>query len=188
MYTALNKVKGGRFTIAAAFGNVHGVYSPGNVQLTPDILHNCQKYIKEKDGGEAAKPATFVFHGGSGSSREDIRYAIEAGTVKMNIDTDTQCAPAAVMDSEGHTVLIRLRIPLRPHSWNRAELPASHALVSSQSASATTTDRCCSTCLATPCLSPLSQPPWQVGLLGRPPLVRGRVPPIPAGPDRQPRR
>merc|ERR1711939_1298430 len=92
VYTALNKVEGGRFTIAAAFGNVHGVYSPGNVQLTPEILHNCQKYIKEKDGIAANKPATFVFHGGSGSSREDIRYAIEAGTVKMNIDTDTQWA------------------------------------------------------------------------------------------------
>merc|ERR1719258_474151 len=92
VYTALNKVEGGRFTIAAAFGNVHGVYSPGNVQLTPEILHNCQKYIKEKDGCAADKPATFVFHGGSGSSREDIRYAIEAGTVKMNIDTDTQWA------------------------------------------------------------------------------------------------
>jgi len=92
VYTALNAVKGGRFTIAAAFGNVHGVYSPGNVQLTPDILHNCQKYIKEKDSCDAEKPATFVFHGGSGSSREDIRYAIEAGTVKMNIDTDTQWA------------------------------------------------------------------------------------------------
>jgi fructose-bisphosphate aldolase class II len=92
VYTALNAVKGGRFTIAAAFGNVHGVYSPGNVQLTPEILHNCQKYIKEKDSCDAEKPATFVFHGGSGSSREDIRYAIEAGTVKMNIDTDTQWA------------------------------------------------------------------------------------------------
>merc|ERR1719472_323404 len=92
VYTALNKVEGGRFTIAAAFGNVHGVYSPGNVELTPVILHNCQKYIKEKDGCAADKPATFVFHGGSGSSREDIRYAIEAGTVKMNIDTDTQWA------------------------------------------------------------------------------------------------
>ena len=63
VYTALNAVKGGRFTIAAAFGNVHGVYSPGNVQLTPDILHNCQKYIKEKDSCAAEKPATFVFHG-----------------------------------------------------------------------------------------------------------------------------
>merc|ERR1711943_70868 len=54
------------------------------------ILHNCQAYIKEKEGLDTDKPATFVFHGGSGSSREDIRYAIEAGVIKMNIDTDTQ--------------------------------------------------------------------------------------------------
>jgi len=92
VYKALSAVEGGRFTIAAAFGNVHGVYSPGNVKLTPEILHNCQKYIKETDGLDSDKPATFVFHGGSGSSREDIRYAIEAGTIKMNIDTDTQWA------------------------------------------------------------------------------------------------
>merc|ERR1711939_403777 len=83
-------VEGGRFTIAAAFGNVHGVYSPGNVQLRPSILHDTQKFIKEKLGTDDDKPVSFVFHGGSGSSREDIRYAIEAGTIKMNIDTDTQ--------------------------------------------------------------------------------------------------
>merc|ERR1719183_818139 len=77
VYKALSAVPNGCFTIAAAFGNVHGVYSPGNVQLTPEILHNCQKYIKEKDSCDAEKPAPFVFHGGSGSSREDIRYAIE---------------------------------------------------------------------------------------------------------------
>merc|ERR1712023_287065 len=92
VYKALSAVEGGRFTIAAAFGNVHGVYSPGNVQLTPQILHNCQEYIKEKEGLDIDKPCSFVFHGGSGSSREDIRYAIEAGTIKMNIDTDTQWA------------------------------------------------------------------------------------------------
>ena len=92
VYKALEAVEGGRFTIAAAFGNVHGVYAPGGVNLTPQILHNCQAYIKEKDGLDVDKPATFVFHGGSGSSREDIRYALEAGTVKMNIDTDTQWA------------------------------------------------------------------------------------------------
>merc|ERR1719258_284733 len=92
VYKALTAVEGGRFTIAAAFGNVHGVYSPGNVQLTPEILHNCQKYIKEQEDLDTDKPCSFVFHGGSGSSREDIRYAIEAGTIKMNIDTDTQWA------------------------------------------------------------------------------------------------
>jgi len=90
VYKALSKVEGGRFTIAAAFGNVHGVYAPGNVELTPEILHNCQKYIKEQESLDVDKPCSFVFHGGSGSSREDIRYAIEAGTIKMNIDTDTQ--------------------------------------------------------------------------------------------------
>jgi len=92
VYKALSAVEGGRFTIAAAFGNVHGVYSPGNVQLTPQILHNCQAYIKEQEKLDVDKPCSFVFHGGSGSSREDIRYAIEAGTIKMNIDTDTQWA------------------------------------------------------------------------------------------------
>merc|ERR1719326_42623 len=92
VYKSLKAVDGGLFTIAAAFGNVHGVYSPGNVKLTPQILHNCQSYIKEQEGLDTDKPCSFVFHGGSGSSREDIRYAIEAGTIKMNIDADTQWA------------------------------------------------------------------------------------------------
>jgi fructose-bisphosphate aldolase class II len=92
VYKQLSTVPNGRFTVAAAFGNVHGVYAPGNVELKPEILHNTQKYISEKLGGDNKKPTLFVFHGGSGSSREDIRYAIEAGTIKMNIDTDTQWA------------------------------------------------------------------------------------------------
>ncbi|MDX1684781.1 MAG: class II fructose-bisphosphate aldolase [Saprospiraceae bacterium] len=80
-----------RFTIAAAFGNVHGVYKPGNVELRPDILKNSQEYVKEKfNTGD--NPINFVFHGGSGSSREDIRKAIDYGAVKMNIDTDMQWA------------------------------------------------------------------------------------------------
>ena len=79
------------FTIAAAFGNVHGVYKPGNVKLTPKILDNSQKYVQEKFGtGE--KPINFVFHGGSGSSLEEIREAIDYGVIKMNIDTDLQFA------------------------------------------------------------------------------------------------
>jgi len=79
------------FTIAASFGNVHGVYKPGNVKLTPKILDNSQKYVSKKHGlGE--KPVDFVFHGGSGSSLEEIREAISYGVVKMNIDTDTQWA------------------------------------------------------------------------------------------------
>lgn len=80
-----------QFTIAAAFGNVHGVYKPGNVKLTPKILDNSQKYVQQKFGLEE-KPLFFVFHGGSGSSRDDIREAISYGVVKMNIDTDTQWA------------------------------------------------------------------------------------------------
>ncbi|MBN1116370.1 MAG: class II fructose-bisphosphate aldolase [Bacteroidales bacterium] len=89
-YEELSKVSP-NFTIAASFGNVHGVYKPGNVKLTPKILDNSQKYIQEKyKTGE--KPVNFVFHGGSGSTREDIREAISYGVVKMNIDTDTQWA------------------------------------------------------------------------------------------------
>jgi fructose-bisphosphate aldolase class II len=80
-----------RFTVAASFGNVHGVYKPGNVKLTPKILDNSQKYIQEKYSTEA-KPVNFVFHGGSGSSQEEIREAIGYGVIKMNIDTDTQWA------------------------------------------------------------------------------------------------
>jgi fructose-bisphosphate aldolase class II len=91
VYTELNKVAPGMFSIAAAFGNVHGVYKPGNVKLTPKILGNAQKYICEKEGiTDTTKPVYFVFHGGSGSTREEIREAISYGVIKMNIDTDTQ--------------------------------------------------------------------------------------------------
>jgi fructose-bisphosphate aldolase class II len=80
-----------RFTVAASFGNVHGVYKPGNVVLKPTILLNSQKYVQEKFGtGE--RPLNFVFHGGSGSSVGEIREAISYGVIKMNIDTDTQWA------------------------------------------------------------------------------------------------
>jgi len=91
-YEQLSQVPNAMFTCAASFGNVHGVYAPGNVDLQPVILHNTQKYIKEKLGNDEDKPMFFVFHGGSGSSTEDIQYAIEAGVIKMNIDTDTQWA------------------------------------------------------------------------------------------------
>ncbi len=80
-----------KFTIAASFGNVHGVYKPGNVSLEPKILDNSQKYI-EKKHNLAPKPVNFVFHGGSGSSEAEIKEAISYGVVKMNIDTDTQWA------------------------------------------------------------------------------------------------
>ncbi|AZA47807.1 class II fructose-bisphosphate aldolase [Chryseobacterium carnipullorum] len=79
------------FTIAAAFGNVHGVYKPGNVVLTPKILDNSQKFVQEKFG-TTEKPINFVFHGGSGSTLEEIREAIDYGVIKMNIDTDLQFA------------------------------------------------------------------------------------------------
>ncbi|MBI9033138.1 MAG: class II fructose-bisphosphate aldolase [Bacteroidales bacterium] len=96
-YEELSKISN-RFTIAASFGNVHGVYKPGNVHLTPKILDNSQKYIQEKYE-TAEKPVNFVFHGGSGSSREEIREAISYGVIKMNIDTDTQWATwEGVMD------------------------------------------------------------------------------------------
>ena len=87
----LSKV-GPNFTIAASFGNVHGVYKPGNVQLSPKILDNSQKFIQEKLGTSTAQPVDFVFHGGSGSLLEEIREAITYGVIKMNIDTDTQWA------------------------------------------------------------------------------------------------
>jgi fructose-bisphosphate aldolase class II len=80
-----------RFTIAAAFGNVHGVYKPGNVKLRPVILHNCQVYIQEKHG-TPERPLNLVFHGGSGSTQQEIQEAVSYGVVKMNIDTDLQWA------------------------------------------------------------------------------------------------
>ncbi len=90
LYEKLNEISP-RFTIAAAFGNVHGVYKPGNVKLQPVILKNSQSHI-EKTFGTKPKPVNFVFHGGSGSSQEEIREAISYGVIKMNIDTDTQWA------------------------------------------------------------------------------------------------
>ena len=89
-YEELSKVSD-KFTIAASFGNVHGVYKPGNVSLTPKILDNSQKHIQEKYN-TSEKPVDFVFHGGSGSELADIREAISYGAIKMNIDTDTQWA------------------------------------------------------------------------------------------------
>jgi fructose-bisphosphate aldolase class II len=89
-YNELSKVSP-NFTIAASFGNVHGVYKPGNVVLTPSILDQSQKYITEKFSTQE-KVVDFVFHGGSGSTLEEIREAISYGVIKMNIDTDTQWA------------------------------------------------------------------------------------------------
>ena len=89
-YTELSKV-GKLFTVAAAFGNVHGVYKSGNVQLTPIILKNSQDYL-ERELKTSPKPVYFVFHGGSGSPQAQIREAISYGAIKMNIDTDLQWA------------------------------------------------------------------------------------------------
>lgn len=96
-----------RFTIAASFGNVHGVYKPGNVVLTPKILQSSQQFIEQKHG-TAPKPVSFVFHGGSGSSRDEIREAISYGVIKMNIDTDTQWAfwdGVRAFESQNHDYL-----------------------------------------------------------------------------------
>ncbi len=89
-YEELSKISP-RFTVAAAFGNVHGVYKPGNVKLTPIILKNSQEYVAKKFNLKH-NPVDFVFHGGSGSSLEEIREAISYGVIKMNIDTDLQFA------------------------------------------------------------------------------------------------
>lgn len=89
-YEELSKISP-RFTVAAAFGNVHGVYKPGNVKLTPKILKNSQEFVQNKFN-TGNNPVDFVFHGGSGSTLEEIREAISYGVIKMNIDTDLQFA------------------------------------------------------------------------------------------------
>lgn len=90
-YEQLSTV-GSMFTVAAAFGNVHGVYKPGNVELRPEILHNSQVYVQQKLGTDEKKPVYFVFHGGSGSPENQIKEAIGYGAIKMNLDTDLQWA------------------------------------------------------------------------------------------------
>jgi fructose-bisphosphate aldolase class II len=91
VYEALAPI-GNMFSIAAAFGNVHGVYKPGNVKLSPERLQGHQVYAKEKLGSTSDKPIFLVMHGGSGSTDDEIKTAVTAGVVKMNIDTDTQWA------------------------------------------------------------------------------------------------
>lgn len=90
-YERLSKISS-NFSIAASFGNVHGVYKPGNVILRPEILKNSQEYVAKKFNLKDKKPVKFVFHGGSGSDEKDIKDAVSYGVVKMNIDTDTQWA------------------------------------------------------------------------------------------------
>src|SRR5207245_9606810 len=90
---ALGLGEKGVYLLAATFGNVHGVYKPGNVKLRPEILREGQQVVAEELGlGKGAKPFNLVFHGGSGSDLDDIREAISYGVVKMNVDTDTQYA------------------------------------------------------------------------------------------------
>jgi len=89
VYTALNPI-GPNFSIAAAFGNVHGVYKPGNVKLHPDLLAKHQAYATKQLQDTVKKPLYLVFHGGSGSTEEEIKEAVSNGVVKMNVDTDTQ--------------------------------------------------------------------------------------------------
>jgi fructose-bisphosphate aldolase class II len=91
VYQALSKI-GDMFSIAAAFGNVHGVYKPGNVTLQPERLGKHQEYAKEKLGTDDTKPIFLVMHGGSGSTDDEITCAVKNGVIKMNIDTDTQWA------------------------------------------------------------------------------------------------
>jgi len=91
VYDALSKV-GPNFSIAAAFGNVHGVYKPGNVKLQPALLGKHQEFASSKLGGNIPKPLYLVFHGGSGSTKEEIKIAVNNGVIKMNVDTDTQFA------------------------------------------------------------------------------------------------
>jgi len=91
VYSALSAI-GPNFSIAAAFGNVHGVYKPGNVKLHPELLGKHQKHVSEKLGRTSPKPLFLVFHGGSGSTKEEIKTAVQNGAVKMNVDTDTQWA------------------------------------------------------------------------------------------------
>lgn len=120
-YEELKKVSD-RFTIAAAFGNVHGVYKPGNVKLTPKILKNSQEFITKKYGVEH-NHIDFVFHGGSGSSLEEIREAIGYGVIKMNIDTDLQWAFAngikTYMDANNDFLLSQIGNPTGADSPNK---------------------------------------------------------------------
>ena len=91
VYQALSAI-GPMFSIAAAFGNVHGVYKPGNVTLSPEKLLKHQEYTKEKIGSDLERPIFLVMHGGSGSTEDEIKLAVKNGVIKMNIDTDTQWA------------------------------------------------------------------------------------------------
>ncbi len=123
-YDKLNSL--GMFTVAASFGNTHGVYKPGNVKLTPKILLNSQKEIHAQRKTGSEKPLWFVFHGGSGSTQEEIREAVSYGVVKMNIDTDTQwafCSPVKkYMDENDAYLHSQLGNPEGPDKPNKKQI------------------------------------------------------------------
>jgi fructose-bisphosphate aldolase class II len=112
----------GSFTVAASFGNTHGVYAPGNVKLKPSILRDSQEFVK-KERRTGAEPLSFVFHGGSGSTPEEIAEAVSYGVVKMNIDTDTQWAFTdpikKYMDEKGAYLKSQLGNPEGPDKPNK---------------------------------------------------------------------
>ena len=115
----------GSFTVAAAFGNTHGVYAPGNVKLKPSILRDSQEFVKAaRKTGDA--PLNFVFHGGSGSTPEEVREAVSYGVVKMNIDTDTQWAftepVKKYMDEKGAYLKSQLGNPEGPDKPNKKQI------------------------------------------------------------------
>ena len=120
-YDALKPI--GAFTVAASFGNTHGVYKPGNVKLRPIILKNSQDAIAKERKTSAPHPLDFVFHGGSGSSREEIREAVSYGVIKMNIDTDVQwafCEPIKkYMDEKSAYLQGQLGNPEGPDAPNK---------------------------------------------------------------------
>src|SRR4051812_34798625 len=126
---ALGLGENGRYLLAATFGNVHGVYKPGNVKLRPSILKELQDAVVEKVGGDNAKPFDLVFHGGSGSTLEEIREALDYGVVKMNVDTDTQYAytrPVADAMFKGYDGVLKIdgevgnKKQYDPRAWGKA--------------------------------------------------------------------
>ena len=120
VYDALSPI--GRFNLAAAFGNTHGVYAPGNVKLRPTILRDSQRLVEDRRK-TGPKPINFVFHGGSGSTHAEIAEAVSYGVVKMNIDTDTQWAFThpikSFMDQKGAYLLSEVGNPEGPERPNK---------------------------------------------------------------------
>ena len=112
---ALGLGENGRYIAALTFGNVHGVYKPGNVKLKPELLGEIQAGIAEKFG-TGAKPLDLVFHGGSGSTPEEIALAVRNGVVKMNIDTDTQYAFTRVLKVDGE---VGNKKAYDPRAWGK---------------------------------------------------------------------